>query len=198
MTPTAILLLWLVIALLVTGVYVYVWSTSKGSAGAATSLVRFRKPLLIAMVVVLGATFLLTVPRTPYPKGQIPDAVVYVTARQFAFAQSLQPVTNEEEFSNALGYQAQVPVRGWVEFRVTSLDVNHGVAIFNPEGKLVGQTQAMPGYVNRLFVQLHEPGTYKILCLEYCGTAHHVMQSTFQAVAQELSSVSSSSQRRMP
>ncbi len=42
----------------------------------------------------------------------------------------------------------------WVEFRVTSLDVNHGMAIFDPDGKLVGQTQAMPGYVNRLFVRL--------------------------------------------
>jgi heme/copper-type cytochrome/quinol oxidase subunit 2 len=97
------------------------------------------------MVVVLGATFLLTVPRAPYPKGQIPDAVVYITAKQFAFAQSLQPVSTDEEFGNALGYRAEVPVEGWVEFRVTSLDVNHGMAIFDPDGKLVGQTQAMPG-----------------------------------------------------
>jgi cytochrome c oxidase subunit 2 len=190
MAPTTILLLWLIIALLVAAVYIYVWSTTKGSgeAGATASLTRFRKPLFIAMVVVLGATFLLTVPRAPYPKGQIPDAVVYITAKQFAFAQSLQPVSTDEEFGNALGYRAEVPMERWVEFRVTSLDVNHGVAIFDPDGKLVGQTQAMPGYVNRLFVRLRKPGSYTIRCLEYCGTAHHVMQSGFEAVAQKLSS----------
>lgn len=37
----------------------------------------------------------------------------------------------------------------------------------------------MPGYHNTLDVTLDEPGRYRILCFEYCGLSHHVMQATF-------------------
>lgn len=66
-----------------------------------------------------------------------------------------------------------------VEFRVTSLDVNHGFAIYGPNNDIVAQTQAMPGYVNRLRWKFTTPGTYNILCLEYCGNGHQLMKSTF-------------------
>jgi cytochrome c oxidase subunit 2 len=36
----------------------------------------------------------------------------------------------------------------------------------------------MPGYTNRLQVRFDQPGKYEILCLEYCGVAHHVMAAT--------------------
>lgn len=62
-----------------------------------------------------------------------------------------------------------------VEFRVTSVDVNHGLGIYDQAGRLVAQTQAMPGYVNRLTHVFERPGTYQVLCLEYCGLAHHNM-----------------------
>jgi len=62
-----------------------------------------------------------------------------------------------------------------VEFQVTSADVNHGFGIYNPAMEMVAQTQAMPGYVNRLQYTFTTPGTYRILCLEYCGLVHHQM-----------------------
>ncbi|MDX1565962.1 MAG: hypothetical protein R3236_11175, partial [Phycisphaeraceae bacterium] len=62
-----------------------------------------------------------------------------------------------------------------VEFHVTSADVNHGFALYDPELRVVAQTQAMPGYTNVLRHSFKEPGTYKVLCLEYCGLAHHAM-----------------------
>lgn len=62
-----------------------------------------------------------------------------------------------------------------VEFRVTSTDVNHGFGLYDQAGRLVAQTQAMPGYVNRLTHVFDAPGTYRVLCLEYCGLAHHEM-----------------------
>jgi cytochrome c oxidase subunit 2 len=34
----------------------------------------------------------------------------------------------------------QIPVGRLVEFRVTSLDVNHGFGVYDPDGKLMGQT----------------------------------------------------------
>ncbi len=64
-----------------------------------------------------------------------------------------------------------------VEFRVASMDVNHGFGIYDAAGRLVAQTQAMPGYINRLVHKFDAPGTYRVLCLEYCGLAHHGMMA---------------------
>ena len=62
-----------------------------------------------------------------------------------------------------------------VLYNVTSADVNHGFGIYDPDLNVIGQTQAMPGYENQLLVTYPRAGTYKILCLEYCGLAHHAM-----------------------
>jgi cytochrome c oxidase subunit II len=70
-----------------------------------------------------------------------------------------------------------------VEFRVTSSDVNHGFAIYGPDDRIVTQTQAMPGFTNRLVHTFAEPGKYRVLCLEYCGLAHHGMLTEFDVVA---------------
>lgn len=70
-----------------------------------------------------------------------------------------------------------------VEFRVTSGDVNHGFALYAPDGHLVAQTQAMPGYTNKLLYTFDQPGTYTIQCLEYCGLGHAPMTATLQVVA---------------
>jgi cytochrome c oxidase subunit 2 len=42
------------------------------------------------------------------------------------------------------------------------------------------QTQAMPGYMNRLRVTFDQPGTYTVLCLEFCGMAHHRMRGVVE------------------
>jgi cytochrome c oxidase subunit 2 len=82
----------------------------------------------------------------------------------------------------AVGYQwyweidtTKVEVGQPVEFHVTSADVNHGFGIYDSDMRIVTQTQAMPSYTNILHHTFTEPGTYKILCLEYCGLAHHEM-----------------------
>lgn len=69
-----------------------------------------------------------------------------------------------------------------VVFNVTSEDVNHGFAIYDEDMQLVAQTQAMPGYRNRLMHVFERPGTYRILCLEYCGVAHHDMDAEFRVL----------------
>jgi cytochrome c oxidase subunit 2 len=70
-----------------------------------------------------------------------------------------------------------------VEFRVTSDDVNHGFALYAPDGLIVTQSQAMPGYTNKLLHTFKEPGTYTVQCLEYCGLGHAPMKTTLQVVA---------------
>lgn len=104
----------------------------------------------------------------PYP--QIREAmamsnpyVVKVTAAQFAFDLS----------------ETRFPV-GTVRFDVTSTDVNHGFGIYDKDGMLVAQTQAMPDYVNRLYVNFTKPGKYQVWCLEYCGVVHHNMMTEFE------------------
>ena len=70
-----------------------------------------------------------------------------------------------------------------VEFELTSTDVNHGFALYKDKNTLVAQTQAMPGYVNKLQVRFTEPGDYEVLCLEYCGIAHHGMRAVIKVRA---------------
>ena len=41
----------------------------------------------------------------------------------------------------------------------------------------------MPGHTNRLAYTFTQPGKYRVLCLEYCGLAHHGMMTEFEVVA---------------
>ncbi|MFA7521965.1 MAG: cytochrome oxidase [Halothiobacillaceae bacterium] len=70
-----------------------------------------------------------------------------------------------------------------VEFRVTSRDVNHSFALYAPDGHIITQTQAMPGYTNKLVHTFTEPGTYQVMCLEYCGVGHTPMTAEIKVVA---------------
>jgi hypothetical protein len=60
-----------------------------------------------------------------------------------------------------------LPLGDAVELQVTAKDVNHGFGIYDEAGHLMAQTQAMPGYVNRLVSTFNAPGTYHLLCMEF-------------------------------
>lgn len=77
----------------------------------------------------------------------------------------------------------RVPTDTPVVFRVTSHDVNHGFGVTDPGGAILFQTQAMPGYINQVAYSFSEPGTYEVICLEYCGLVHHDMRDSFEVVA---------------
>jgi cytochrome c oxidase subunit 2 len=90
----------------------------------------------------------------------------------------------EEQVVNAIGGQwywqldkRELKVNQPVVFKVTSVDVNHGFAIYDDSDTLVTQVQSMPNYINELRHTFQQPGQYKILCLEFCGIAHHAMQA---------------------
>lgn len=70
-----------------------------------------------------------------------------------------------------------------VVFRVMSEDVNHGFAVYDEKMKIVAQVQAMPGLTNVMQYTFREPGTYRVLCLEYCGLGHHNMAAEFTVLA---------------
>ncbi len=79
----------------------------------------------------------------------------------------------------------EIPLGQQVEFNVTTEDVTHGMGIYSPDMRLVAQVQAMPGYTNKLVHTFDQPGTYEILCMEYCGLAHHDMVNEFEVVEAE-------------
>ncbi|GBC94394.1 Cytochrome c oxidase subunit 2 [bacterium HR16] len=189
MVQTIAFAIWAVIVLAILATYGYfAWSARTPLDGEEyyKAVARLRRPLFIVLVLLLAATLALTLPRIPYPRRDIvPDRVVHVVGKQFSFAVSEQPITTDADFARAIGERVRLPAGALVEFRVTSRDVNHGFAVYDPEGHLLGQTQAMPGYVNRLLMRFDKPGTYHALCLEYCGLAHHAMRGTFEVLASE-------------
>ena len=66
----------------------------------------------------------------------------------------------------------RVPAGKPITFRITSPDVLHGFQIV---GSNVNLTVA-PGYVSEATATFTRPGEYLIVCNEYCGLAHHLMQ----------------------
>ena len=74
----------------------------------------------------------------------------------------------------------EVPVGRPIIFKITSNDVNHGFGVYDPDGAMVFQTQAMPGYVNQVRHTFTDAGKYRVLCMEYCGLVHHDMTSDIE------------------
>lgn len=118
--------------------------------------------LLVGVVVAFIAGF----PFVPYTKAEtVGDPLsVPVVAMQYAFDK----------------LPAELPVDTPIVFHVTSSDVNHGFAVYDPQERLIGQVQAMPGYANDLHMTFTETGTYTVRCLEYCGISHAFMMATFE------------------
>lgn len=125
-----------------------------------------RRFWLAFLVVLLGTGVVVSLFFLPYSSDAAPTETVNVTGGQFYWSMSA------EKFDAGTT----------VEFDVTSADVNHGFGIYDPAGRLIGSTQAMPGFHNHLEVTLDDPGTYMISCLELCGLQHHDMTRTFEVV----------------
>lgn len=119
-----------------------------------------RKRWLAVLVALVPPVVGLGILAAPGTGGNGSPLEVDVVGRQFSF--SVDPDS--------------VPVGTRVRFSVTSADVNHGMGIVDPDGKLVGSVQMMPGYTNRLDMTVTKAGRYRFLCFEYCGLAHHAME----------------------
>jgi cytochrome c oxidase subunit 2 len=146
-----------------------------------TRVNRLRLQFFVALSVILLLFLLSTLRRLPYPvEARTPDRVVNAVGKQYAWSLSdgASPTLTswDKDFSPAVNVAAGTTV----EFRVTTLDVNHGFSLYAPDGHLVTQTQAMPGYVNRLRVTFDQSGTYTVLCLEFCGMSHHRMRAVVE------------------
>ncbi len=72
-----------------------------------------------------------------------------------------------------------------VRFRGTSVDTQHGFALYHPDGNLLLTMILMPGVSkpSEIVYTFKDPGRYKVRCLEYCGIIHHAMMSELTVVA---------------
>jgi cytochrome c oxidase subunit 2 len=67
--------------------------------------------------------------------------------------------------------QIEVPRDSTLDFLVASADVIHGFVIQDTNANLM----LIPGQVASTSVTFHTPGTYLLMCHEYCGVGHQAM-----------------------
>ena len=84
----------------------------------------------------------------------------YVVAHVFSFAPSAM----------------RVPLGTTVTFYVTSPDVVHGFFIADTAVNMM----IVPGWVSSATHTFTQPGSYLLLCNEYCGSGHHFMYGTIE------------------
>lgn len=85
--------------------------------------------------------------------------------------------------AQAFGYnpsRLEVPVGATVEFLVTSSDVIHSFTIPGTNVNFM----VTPGHVNIAEYTFSELGEYLVICNEYCGTGHQLMQMVIEVVPQ--------------
>ncbi|MFJ5716057.1 cytochrome c oxidase subunit II [Neobacillus sp. NPDC093127] len=68
----------------------------------------------------------------------------------------------------------EVPAGSTVHFTLTSKDVVHG---FEVAGTNIN-AMVPPGHIQKITQKFDKPGTYLVLCNEYCGAGHQMMSTT--------------------
>lgn len=153
-------------------------SISEDKDSAKHKTYKMRGRYFFGLIVVLIIFLFMSLRFLPYPRFQKnPEVEVTVVGMQWAW--KMAPGISDKspvEFTGS--NEITLPVNKRIEFIVTSSDVNHNFAIYNDKGVILAQTQAMPGYHNKLQYEFTQKGDYAILCLEYCGLAHSFMMGT--------------------
>lgn len=170
-----------IVGAIVVGIVIFLILTSnpeEDQPKASQRVYKVRKIYFIGLLIVAASALAFTLRALPYTASASSDPThkVGIVAMQWAWIMGNGSLP--EDISEFQGTpQITLPPRVPIEFQVTSRDVNHGFGIYNMKGEMLLQTQAMPGYVNRL-IHTFEEGEYTILCMEYCGLPHGIMVST--------------------
>lgn len=159
-TQTVVLLVSFVLMGVVASIFLSaVRAASRPASAPPSEKARWRLIyLFLAVGVVVTVASLVPWPHAVAADGE-PAAVVNVTGHQWYWEIDRETV----------------PLGAPVLFNAHTADVTHGFGVMDAGGRLLLQAQAMPGYINQVEHVFTEPGTYQIVCLEYCGLAHHAM-----------------------
>lgn len=161
--------LWLMLSLAVAFIYVAMKSGDKAEASEVQNSAGKIRTALFWIAVVAGVPItMMTLVDLPYAAQSDATAQI-VRAEGSQFYWDISPV--------------KIVAGQPVEFHVTAADATHGFAVFDESMTLLTQTQAMPEYTNILKYTFAKAGTYKVLCLEYCGSGHHEMSAEITVVA---------------
>lgn len=144
-----------------------VWlSTRKRDRGVDTALlVRREKSWFGVAVALLVSLLFATIFFAPYGRSA-PGRKQAVKVQGFQFGWTIEPKV------------LKANVR--VEFRLRSLDVSHAFAVYNHDDELLFQVQVVPDRTQKAFYTFKKPGTYQVLCFEFCGLFHDQMRATFE------------------
>jgi cytochrome c oxidase subunit 2 len=172
MTTTAwvIAIAYAVVVVLGSMVSLAVWSSTRRAGASEEELEGWsRREKLWLVIVMAGLLALLlgTIFYRPYTAhAGHHSQVVHVTGVQFAWSVSPNQV------------RVDVPV----EFLATSRDVSHGFGVYDAGGALQFQAQVGADETQQIIHTFDRPGTYEVLCLEFCGVDHHLMRTTIRVV----------------
>jgi cytochrome c oxidase subunit 2 len=82
------------------------------------------------------------------------------------------PVVMRSQMYAFMPAEVRVPRGKRVTFRISSPDVLHGFQIVGTNAN----TMISPGYISQFSMTFDEAGEYLIVCNEFCGLGHHLMQ----------------------
>lgn len=105
---------------------------------------------------------------------------IHIVAHQFGWKYEY---SNGAVVSQDLGAAADpmvIPVGRMVRIKLDSTDVIHSFWV--PD--VTGKTDAVPGYSNYTWMEVHQPGEWRGQCTELCGTDHAQMLILVRAVPQ--------------
>lgn len=131
---------------------------------ATERLAHGEKVWFMIAVAALGVLLLATLPFIPYGRNTAEAGQQHVMVEAVQFAWIMQPST----------IQAGVPTR----FTVQSSDVSHGFAVYDDDNVMLFQVQSLPDHATDIVHTFSDPGTYQVVCLEFCGLSHHKMLGT--------------------
>lgn len=127
-----------------------------------------------ALMITLGYT-LYTLWAVAHPATK-PALTITVTAYDWWWRVEYQD--NQSKQGIVTANEIHIPTGVPVEIRLQSADVIHSFWV----PLLAGKTQAIPGQINKQWIQADKPGVYSGQCSTFCGAQHAHM--AFEVVAQ--------------
>lgn len=168
MQPIILMITLALMALVSAAFWICISGSSKETKASPPKLEGYRSALVAGLAGISAVVCYFTLASWPHMASARGDAVtVTVQGEQWAWEMSTDTV----------------PANKQIVFAVSSKDVNHGFGVYDESGTILFQTQAMPGYVNKVAYTFTKPGEYRVFCMEYCAGAHHDMTSTFRVTA---------------
>lgn len=173
MNPTAltIAIAYSAVCVLAAGFVLLIWRSTHASAPRRDDttdthrLAHGEKAWFLIAVAALGILLLITLPFIPYGRNSAEAGQQRVEVRAVQFAWIMTPTT----------LKPGVPTR----FTVVSDDVNHGFGVYNADNVMLFQVQSLPEHATDIVYTFKKPGTYQVVCLEFCGVGHHKMLGQF-------------------